>query len=311
MSLVVDLDWLEGEANAHVLKLGAVSPPSQRTVDGAPGGVHRAARRGGGIEFAEHRDYVPGDDLRYVDWKAYARSDRYTVKRFEQEVHASVTLLLDASASMQLHGAPAPDKMLAVRLLCATLATWIVRNGDAVGLVVAGRSIDVPAAGGRAHLRRVLHQLATVQPRGAAGFEGLDRAVLRSAERRGTVLAVSDFLAQPSVVLAPLAQLRRLGPRVLALCALHPVELDLAMHETIEVVCDETLRRELLDPRAVRGAYREMMADHLERLTQRCGGCGVEFMQLDLGADPTTQVRAVARQLARRERALLSPGLSS
>ena len=284
------------------MRLGDLAAPPQRDVDGAPGGVHTAARRGGGIEFAEHRDYAPGDDLRHVDWRAFARSDRYTVKRFEQEVHASVTLLLDASASMHIDAGPGPSKMAAARLICASLAHWIIGHGDAVGLVIAGRGIDIAAAGGKAQLRRIITHLASAAAQGSTGFDQLDRTVLRSPERRGTVIAVSDLLAEPALVLAPLVRLRRLGPQVLVVCTLHPTELDLSFPGAVELVCAETQRRDRLDPRVVRGLYRELMQDHLEALRGRAMQGGLGFLQVDLATAPERVVRQVAASLAKRGR---------
>ena len=303
MTMDPGAEALAQKAAAVVTQLGSLAPPPQRTVDGTPGGVHRAARRGGGIEFAEHRDYAPGDDLRHVDWRAFARSDRYTVKRFEQEVHASVTLLLDASASMQVATGSEVDKMAAVRLLAASLATWVIQSGDAVGLVVAGRNIALPASGGKTHLRRLIGHLAALKPEGAAGFDGLGREVLRGPERRGTVIAISDFLADPAFALAPLAQLRRLGPRVLALATLHPLELDLSLGGNVELVCGETHRRDRVDARSVRGAYQEMLQRHLEHLRVRAVSGGIDLQVVDLSTPPQQVLRLAARRLAGQQRA--------
>ena len=302
VSMSNSADDLLAESASLVSQLGALAPPPQRTVDGTPGGVHRAARRGGGMEFAEHRDYVPGDELRHIDWRAYARSDRYTIKRFEQEVHASVTLLLDASASMHVGQEP-PDKFEATKLLCAAIATWVARSGDAVGLVLAGRGVDLAPAGGRAQLRRVVQHLADIEADGESGFEGLDRAVLGSAQRRGTVIALSDLLADPAYVLAPLAQLRRLGPRVIVLCTLHPLELDLGFAGDVELRCAETAQQHRVDPRAVRSTYTGLMRKHLAALHERASAAGLELHIINIGDDPLAILRAIARALSRQRRA--------
>lgn len=295
-------DRLARDALAVVGGLGHLAPPPQRTLDGPPGGVHRAARRGGGVEFAEHRDYAPGDDLRHLDWRAYARSDRYTVKRFEQDVHASVTLILDASASMRIAPCPPPDKFEAVQLLCAALATWVIGQGDAVGLLVPGRGIDLAPTGGRVQLQRVLGHIADTRPDGGSGLELLERGARGAAPRRGTVIAVSDLLGEPDRLLPPLVRLRKVGPRVVVLCALHPLELDLGFAGAVELVCGETARRDRLDPRAVRATYSEMIQAHLERLRTACASSGLAWTQVSLGAPATETLRAVVGLLAQRGR---------
>ncbi len=285
-------------AAAVVAGLRGLVPPPQRRVDGIPGGVHRGARRGGGMEFAEHREYAPGDDLRHVDWRAYARNDRYYVKRFEQEVHASITLVLDASASMTLPGAPAPDKLATVRLLCAALATLTVRRGDAVGLVVAGRSIELAAAGGESHLRRVIGRLANVPALGPASLQSLDRRLLRGADRRGALVAVSDVLVDPAAAIAPLARIRRIGQQVVLLHTLHPLELDLGFSGPVELYCAESEIAEVVDPRALRGAYRDLMQRHIDEVRDRAARAGIAYRLAVLDRDPGELVRLAVSALA-------------
>ncbi len=311
-------DRLAAEAAAVLARLGGVAPSPMRTVDGAPGGVHRAARRGGGIEFAEHREYGPGDDLRHLDWRAYARNDRYYVKRFEQEAHASITLLVDTSSSMDIHsddsgairsaggsgadGGAAVDKLGAIKLLCAALAMLVVRRGDAIGLTFAGRPLDLMASGGEAHLRRVLDALAGLEAQGPTGFDGLDRRLLRGPERRGAVVAVSDLLGEPAAVLAPLAQLRRVGPQVMVLQCLHPRELDLAFDGAVQLHCGETDRRDLIDPRAMRATYSELMQAHIADVRDRAVQAGLRHQLVDLGVGTDMHLRSVFRVLGRAGR---------
>lgn len=278
---------------------------SAAVVDGAPGGVHRGLRRGGGVEFAEHREYSPGDDLRHMDWRAWARNDRFYIKRYEQEVHASVTLLLDASASMAIaprdSGSDGVHKMAAVRLLAAVVAALVVRQGDAVGLMVAGRPRqNVPPAGGEAHLLRLLAALLRVTPEGAGGLESLSRASLRDVERRGVVIALSDVLIEPAQALAPLAAMARLGPQVVLLQTLHPLELTLGFDEPVELVCGERGRRQIVDPRIVRRAYVDMMREHCAAVRQQATAAGVHHLLVDLGQDPTEQLGQLLSLLAAR-----------
>lgn len=289
---------LASEAAAVVARLRGLVPTPQRRVDGIPGGLHRGARRGGGVEFAEHRDYAPGDDLRYLDWRAYARNDRYSIKRFEQEVHASVTLVLDASASMAIEGAPPPDKLATVLLVCAALATLIVRRGDAVGLMVAGRSLDVAPAGGEPHLRRLIAHLATLTVRGPSGLESLGHRLVHGGPRRGVLVVVSDLLADPAAALAPLASARRLGPHVVLMHAVHPVELDLGFGGPVHVVCPETDARALVDPRSLRGEWDKLVERHHRELRDNATAAGLVYRLANLGDDPAELVRGIVMAMS-------------
>ncbi len=285
---------------------------SSAVVDGAPGGLHRGLRRGGGVEFAEHREYSPGDDLRHLDWRVWARNDRFYVKRHEQEVHAAVTLLVDASASMAAAPADAPDqvaKWAAVRLLTATLAALVIRQGDAVGMLVAGRPrLSIPAAGGEGHLMRLLAALLRVPTEGPTGLEGLGRAALRDLERRGVVLAISDLLADPAAALAPLGAMARMGPQVVLLHTLHPRELDLGFAEPVDLICGESGRRQIVDPRVVRRAYVEMMNSHCAAVRTTATSLGVHHLLTNLGDDPAAIIGRLVLVLAARGRSQARTG---
>jgi uncharacterized protein (DUF58 family) len=273
-------------------------------VDGTPGGLHRGLRRGGGVEFAEHREYSPGDDLRHLDWRAYARNDKYFIKRFEQEVHASWTLLIDASASMSLDDVavartgsqPAVDKFSAVRVLGATVAMIALQAGDAVGLkVIAQPHLDLPPAGGERQLLGVLESLVRIRPSGQAGLESLVRSALHEIPCHGVVLALSDVLTEPASALAPLGSLARLGADVVLLQTLHPLEVDFELRDVVEVVCDENGARKVVDPRLARRSYVEMMAAHCEAVRSRSAQVAVHYELAVLSEDPATVIQRILR----------------
>lgn len=296
---------LRQRASEVLARLPARELRTRATVDGSPGGLHRGLRRGGGVEFAEHREYAPGDDLRHLDWRAYARNDRYLIKRYEQEVHASLTLLVDASASMSLGedgaagAAEGLSKMDAVRLLAATLACLTVRQGDAVGLLAVGRRRQhLAPAGGETHLWLLLDALQRIRPDGAEGLESIDRADLGGIKRRGAVVVLSDVLAEPARALAPLSAMARLGPQVVLLQCLHPLEIHLDFRDAVELACAERGSRHVIDPRVARAAYGEMMRAHIGRVRAQATQVGVHHLLVDLSDDPAEIVARLLLVLA-------------
>jgi uncharacterized protein (DUF58 family) len=292
--------------------LGPLQLPARQVDDGQPGGLHRSLRRGGGVEFSEHKEYAPGDDLRHLDWKAYARTDRYYIKRYEQEVHASLTLVLDASASMGFSDLRGGDKFDAVRLLLATLGLVLVRQGDAVGLVIVGHpELNLEPAGGMRHFANVCERLENAKAEGQAGLDALGPGSWRGLDRRGIAVVASDALVQPELAVAPLVDLSRAGMDVLLLHTLHPRERDLDFHGPTQLHCQETDARRLVDPRLVKHTYVEMMQAHCDRLRVLATHAGLGYLGVDTAIDPRGVMRQVLRataRLRRRGQAVLGAG---
>ncbi len=280
-----------------VAAAGAATLSAHRPRDGAPGGSHASTRRGGGVEFAEHRDYVAGDDLRHLDWHAFARRDRLLIKRFETEVHSELWLVVDNSASMELRlgdDAGAVDKFGAVRTLALALALLALRDGDAVGLEVPASGgaprTSIAPRGGPMQRSRLAQALAGLEPQGDASLESWRPA------RRGqaTILAFSDVLTNPEAALAPLGALVRGGAEVTLVHALHPLEIDFAFADAVSLRCDETAVTTLFDPRAAAEAA-ALMAAHREEVRHAALEVGVRYLFVDLGEGLPAVLREIVR----------------
>jgi uncharacterized protein (DUF58 family) len=283
--------------------LGPLQLPVRQVADGQPGGLHRSLRRGGGVEFSEHKEYAPGDDLRHLDWKAYARTDRYFVKRYEQEVHATLTLVLDASASMQFHDLRGGDKFDTVRLLFAALALVLVRQGDAVGLVVVGRpELNLAAHAGVRQFTQLCERLESCTPAGQAGLDQLGPASWRGLDLNGIAVVASDVLVQPELAVAPLRDLQRAGMDVLLLHTLHPRERDLDFGGPTTLACPETGDRRLVDPRLARADFVGLMHAHCERLRTLATHSGLGYLPVDTSIEARGLTRQVLRATARLRR---------
>lgn len=289
---------LAQRASEVLAGLGPLQLPARQVDDGLPGGMHRSLRRGGGVEFSEHKDYAPGDELRQLDWKAYARTDRYFIKRFEQEVHATVTLIVDASASMQLADFET-DKFDAVRLMLACVALVLVRQGDLVGLAVLGRpECTVQPGTGLRHFAHVAETLQNVSPAGNFGLDRFEPVPWRGHERRGLALVASDVLVAPDKAMVPLTALQRSGLGVLLLHTLHPREIDFAFRDPAQFTCRETAGQRTVDPRVMRDAYVELMRGHCDAVAKAAAHGGVGHLLIDTSFDPRGLIRQILRATA-------------
>jgi uncharacterized protein (DUF58 family) len=260
------------------------------TVQGPPTlypqrGVHTSHRRGASLEFSEHTEYSPGDDLRNLDWKVFAKTDRYYVRRYEDERLQRALFVLDASASMSYGGAPEGDKVLlgskyhlAARIAVAA-AACLLRQGDAVGLLLAGPSRPYLAPrSGSAQLEAIIEVLARAEPAGQAKFSEACRDAAERLGRAASLYAVSDFLDEEDETLAvfPILRARAVSPRLIQV--LHPDEVDLPFDQMLKFTDLEGPGFLVADPDALRAAYAEEIRAYVEGLQGRAFGAGIPYV---------------------------------
>lgn len=216
---------------AALAALGHIELTARWIVDGFMSGLHRSPRKGGAAEFAEHRAYYPGDEPRYVDWKAAARSDRLVVKRFEEETNLRATIVLDVSRSMSWTGNDARlNKLAYAERLTAAIALLFIRQRDAVGLLRFDDRIRtaVPPRAREGHWRRVVAALADDGGgRASGGADALARAA-HAVGRRGMIVLVSDLLIDVDDVIRATRALRAAGHQLIVLHVMDPSERKLA-----------------------------------------------------------------------------------
>ena len=257
---------------------------ARRAVDGIRSGIHRSPHRGASMIFAEHRDYRPGDDLRMLDWRAYARNDRYTIKRFEQETHLRANLLLDVSSSMAYDGGhPEQCKATYAATLLAALGLVLLGQGDAVGAMCFDRDLrkNVPPRSRADHLDVLLGVLG-LPPRGAAdgGAAKLETALSEIGERvgrRGLVILASDLLDFDERALRPLSNFAALGHELLVFQVLHPDELNLPWKHSVRFEDPEGPGAIDTDADAVRKVYQQELDAFLESCRKRCLALGARY----------------------------------
>lgn len=278
-------------------------------VEGFWSGIHRSPYHGFSVEFSEYREYAPGDDPRFLDWKLYGRSDRHYVKKFEDETNLRCFLLLDQSRSMD-YGSKGVLKSDYARTLAATVARFLYLQGDAVGLLVFDQQIReaVPARHRPGHLRRL-----TVAMESECGGESTDlasplRRLLDILKRRSLALFVSDFMSPLEGIETPLGSLRAAGHEAVVFQIVDPMEEDLAFGETVRLRDLETGKEMDLDADAIRGRYRKKMEEHRARLAAICAKHGAVLHVVRTDRPLEWALLDFLRMRSRRGRARVAKG---
>ncbi len=268
---------------AHLARLGSLPIKARVIVEGALSGLHRASVHGSSVEFSEHKEYSPGDELRHVDWKAFAKGDRYYVKQYEQESQLTVYLVLDASASMQFAGGGIA-KIEYAGLSLAALAYLVIQQQDKVGLLACGdRKLDtmVPPRARTRHLHDLLNVLDTVMTKGGTGDESPAHALHRIAElarrRRALIVLASDLFDADDATVKALTTLRAQKHDVSVLHVLDPYERTFPYEGLTEFHALESTNRILVNPAAIRKDYLERMQQFLTRTRGTLMSAGVDY----------------------------------
>ena len=253
---------------------------ARTVVEGFMQGVHRSPFLGASMDFAEHRPYMPGDDIRRIDWRLYARTDRLHIKRFEAETNADVGFLLDTSASMG-YGSGDVTKLDYGRFLTASLAWFAAGQRDRVGLYAFDGDVVEHVRPAAAHLEKVLHAVARVKARREGGWERPLARVANTFRRRGVLVVVSDFYRDPGEVSGRLGFLRAQGHDVVAFHILDPAEIVFPFAQASNFRDLET--REILpvEPERHADAYRRRIRSHIDALGRHFGGHGVDHVLLN------------------------------
>lgn len=286
----------------ELLRIGSLDLIARLAVEGTMAGRHRSPGRGGALEFAEHRPYVPGDDLRRVDWKVYGRTDRFYVRESEAETNLRATLVIDASASMDFASGGRPTKWRYARALAAALAHLLISQQDAVGLAVFGSDLKafVPPRGGRLQRARILETLEAVDPAGETAPESPFRKLAERLPRRGLLVVVSDLLAPPERFLPGLRYFRSRKHELVVLHLLDPAERRIDVLGSSAGLADaETGRVVRAEVGEIAGRYRRALAELESTYRSQAHDRGFDFVSVST-ADPVGE--ALGRYLHRRGR---------
>lgn len=266
-----------------IAKLESLAVRARVIVEGALTGLHRAKLRGSSVEFAEHKEYTQGDEIRHIDWKVLGKADRYYIKQFEQESELTCYLVLDASASMNYRGKGLSKREYACNLI-AGLAYLLTKQRDRVGLSVFGNSqLDryIPPRAKSAHLRSLLDILEKVSSTEQSGDESAAIALERVAElarrRRGLVVLATDLLESEGSALEVLRHLRARGHDTVLFHVLDRDEMDFPFDGLTIFESLESDHKLLVDPASIRRIYHDRMRQFLERTKAECRESGIEY----------------------------------
>lgn len=255
---------------------------AKTVVEGFIAGLHRSPDFGFSQEFAEYRAYTPGDDLRYVDWNVFARTERCYLKRYRGETNTALTVLLDASASMGF-GSHRVNKLDYARFLAASLFYLASRQRDAAGLIVFDDEVrDVVAPSSRhGQLSRLLHALERVAANRRTDYARPFLHLLDHLHRRGIVAVISDFYAPPAEIVRTVAPVRFRGSELILFHVLDPEELRPEFGEPVLLVDAETRQRMEVTPEYARRDYRARMEDHVDELRERAKQAGLDYFLVE------------------------------
>jgi uncharacterized protein (DUF58 family) len=254
---------------------------ARTTVEGLRHGLHRSPFHGYSAEFSQYRHYRPGDDLRYVDWKAYARTGRLYSRQFHETANMGALFAIDASRSMDF-GSPR-TKLTTALAAAAALGTLVIDQGDAAGfLALSGdtaRPDYVPVRSGRHHLRLFLAGLARLTPRGETPIDQVLRRAAALLKRRGMVIVLSDFYEEEAA-LSEIRRLSRMGHDVIVIQVLSPEELTLPGGGAAEFEDLETAARVVAEPSVIRSHYEASVRSFIAGLQRAVEREGLDYVRL-------------------------------
>ena len=253
---------------------------ARTVVEGFITGLHRSPYLGFSIDFAEHRAYMPGDDIRGIDWRVYARTDRYFVKKFEADTNTDFLVLFDVSASMD-YSTGGLSKFDYGRFLAASLTYFSRHQRDRVGLVTFDSDIVDYVPPSAKHMEVVLHRLDRAEPRGRGEFGKPMRKIAELLRRRGLVVVVSDFYEDPDTVVNSITELKFRGNDVVTFHLLDPGELTLPFKKSNYFEDMESGEQIPVVPDKIRGQYLKQLGDHIEELSRRLRAHQIDYTLLD------------------------------
>jgi uncharacterized protein (DUF58 family) len=253
-------------------------------VEGFLLGLHRSPYRGFSVEFAEYRQYSPGDEIKHIDWKVYGKTDRYYIKQFEEETNLTCYILLDASASMGYRsGEGGLSKLQYGCYMTACLAYFMMRQRDAAGLTIFDDKIRsvLPPRLRQTHLKHVLAELEKCRPGGETDIAGPMHHLAEGLKRRGLIILISDLMSDPEAVLGALQHFRFEGHDILVFHVMDHAELTFPFDTMTEFTDLETRDKALVSPEGIREAYMKELNGFLAFYEKGCADVKADYKLFD------------------------------
>jgi uncharacterized protein (DUF58 family) len=250
-------------------------------VEGFIAGLHKSPYRGVSVEFAAHREYTPGDDLRHLDWKIFGRSDRLYIKEYEQETNLYCHIMLDTSESMD-YASGEISKFEYGRSLAAALAYLVVQQQDAVGLELFDRQIHktVPPSSNSAHLNAIFKELSEVKPTRKTDVKAISMDMTERVRKRGLVIIISDLFDDPNAILKGLQRLRFKGQEIILFHLLDEAEMSFPFDWMTRFIGLEEYPDVITDPRHLRREYINIVQNFITVLRRGCLKERIDYVQI-------------------------------
>ena len=286
-----------------ISKIQGIDLKARLVVEGFITGLHKSPYHGFSIEFAEHRQYMPGDEIKFIDWKVFARTDRYYVKQYEDETNLRCTIIVDSSASMKYASKGNISKFEYSCYLAAALAFLMMKQQDAVGLALYDTDIRayLPARSKTSYIQEILRTLGNAVPSNQTGTGVALNRIAERVSRRGLVIILSDFFDDLETISTALKRFRHNNHEVLAFQILDPRERDFNFGLDAVFRDMETGEELTTQPYQIKTSYKEALERFTERLKITCRERNIDYMLLD-SAEPFDT--ALVQYLAKRQRML-------
>ncbi|NOZ61712.1 MAG: DUF58 domain-containing protein [Calditrichaeota bacterium] len=269
-------------------------------VEGFISGLHRSPYHGFSVEFSDYRPYMPGDEIRHIDWKAYGKTDRFYIKQFEEETNVKAYILLDISASMS-YSSEKISKLEYASYLAAALSYLMIEQRDAVGLIAFDEKIQnyLSPRSVRSYLTQILSVLETVKPTEKTNIALTLHTMAERIHRRGLIILLSDLLDEPAQVLSGLKHFRHRGHEVIVFQILDPREIDFDFKKNALFRDVETGDKMSTQPWHIRAEYQRLMSDFVQNYRRECRNNLIDFVALNTAMDFD---RALLEYMIKRKR---------
>lgn len=277
-------DFLDTEVLA---RLKAIPMESRFPMIGNVAGRHRSPHRGSSVEFAEYRKYVPGDDTRRLDWKAFARSDRYYIKEFEADTNLRAYFVVDSSGSMNFSSGENPTKIEFARRIAATLSYLIVNQGDSVGLSCCNEKLhlEIPPSRRPAQLQHIFESLQTVEPKGETGLIQALHTIAEKIQQRALVVVLSDFFVETDKLADALQHLRFRKHDIAMFHLLDPQEIAFHFERPHRFIDLEDGTTVVAEPNLIVDEYHAALNEFLATTEKNCHNVNADYQLLQTDAN--------------------------
>jgi uncharacterized protein (DUF58 family) len=266
-----------------VAKLSNMELVARLVVEGFITGLHKSPYHGFSVEFAEHRQYMPGDEIKHLDWKIYGKTDRYYIKQFEEETNLKAYIIVDASKSMAFSSGGRISKLEYASYITAALSQLMIQQRDAVGLTVYDETIrtHLPPHATKSYLREILRQLEVTKPGNKTGTANSLHEIAERIKRRGLVIVLSDLFDEPDTVMSALRHFRHKKNEVIVMQVLDPLERSFAFGRDAIFKDLETAEELTTQPWHIQKAYQESMSAFVDAYKRSCRENNIDYVLLD------------------------------